>query len=116
MLGWEVFVYRQGTKTPENLIARWRTSVFGLEWLDQLVEDKRATGLYGSGYPNHYSVTAGVLLPIITNGLPANNSPLVVGDDYILPAGWSGDISWNREAVLTCSKDELLLVEAWDQS
>lgn len=114
MLGWEVFVYRP--TTPDVFIARWTTSVFGLKWLDQLVKDKKAIDLGGNGYPCKYSVAAGVLLPIIKGGLPANDSPQVFGDDYVLPEGWSGDIEWNQHEVVSCRSGDQLLVEAWDQS
>lgn len=116
MLSWEVFVFRSAEAKSEDLIARWQTSVFGLKWLDQLVKDGYASDLGGNGYPCKYSVTAGVLLPIITASLPSNNSPLVIGDDYVLPEGWSGDITWNREATLACQPDDILTIEAWDQS
>ena len=113
MLGWEVFVSRQGSDAP---VARWKTSVFGLKWLDALVEGHKALDLGGNGYPNKYSIAAGVLLPIITRGLPANSSPLVVGDDYVTPAGWSGDVTLNAKNAAACHPDEQLLLEAWDQS
>lgn len=116
MLGWEVFIFRSAEAKSEDLIVRWQTSVFGLKWLDQLVKDGYASDLGGNGYPCKYSVTAGVLLPIITAGLPSNNSPLVIGNDYVLPEGWSGDIAWNREATLACQPDDILTIEAWDQS
>jgi hypothetical protein len=114
MLGWEVFVYRP--TSPDVSIARWMTSVFGLKWLDQLVKSNKAIDLGGNGYPNKYAVTAGVLLPIIKAGLPVNDSPLVIGEDYVLPEGWSGDIDWNQQEVLACHGSDQLVVEAWDQS
>lgn len=114
MLGWDVRVYRP--TAPDVSIARWTTGVFGLKWLDQLVEDSKAVDLGGNGYPNKYVIAAGVLLPIIKAGLPANDSPLVIGDDYVLPAGWSGDIQWNQQEVLACDGNDQLIVEAWDQS
>jgi hypothetical protein len=113
VLGWEVFVTRQGSDAS---VANWKTSVFGLTWLDQLVEENRAVDLGGNGYPNRYSVAARVLLPIITGTLPANASPLVVGEDYVMPAGWSGVAELNAHNVAACHPDEQLLVEVWDQS
>jgi hypothetical protein len=114
MLGWEVLVYRP--TAPDGFIARWMTSVFGLEWLDQLVKDNKAVNLGGNGYPNKYAIAAGVLLPIIKAGLPANHSPLVIGDDYTLPEGWSGQVTWNQQAASACQTTDQLLIEAWDQS
>ncbi len=114
MLGWEVFVYRSAT--PDICIARWMTGMFGLSWIDQLVKDHRALDLGGDGYPRKFGVTAGVLLPIIKAGLPANDSPLVIGDDYVLPEGWSGEVKWNQQEVLACQGGDQLVIEAWDQS
>ena len=116
MLGWEIFVYRCPEAKQGDLVARWMTSISGLKWLDQLVMDGKAFDLGGNGYPCKYNVSADVLLPIITSGLPANNSPLVIGEDYVLPANWSGDIVWDREAALDCQPGDLLTIEAWDQS
>lgn len=116
MLGWEIFVYRSPEAKHGDLVARWMSSLSGLKWLDQLVTDGKASDLGGNGYPCRYAVSAGVLLPIITSGLPANNSPLVIGEDYVLPANWSGDIVWDREAALDCQPGDLLTIEAWDQS
>jgi hypothetical protein len=116
MLGWYVLVLRGEAVMPDDLVARWETSVFGLKWLEELVKDGRAKDLGGNGYPCRYSATVSILLPIITSGLPANDSPLVIGDDYALPERWSGNIVWNREVVLACQPDEMLTIEAWDQS
>lgn len=90
--------------------------MFGLDWLDQLVKDKKAIDLGGNGYPNKYVIAAGTLLPIIKSGLPANGSSLVIGDDYVLPEGWSGEINWNQQEVMACHSTDQLVVEAWDQS
>jgi hypothetical protein len=113
VIGWEVFVTRQGSDAS---VGHWRTSVFGLKWLDQLVEERRAVDLGGDGYPNRYSVSACVLLPIITGTLPNNASPLVIGEDYVIPAGWSGVAQLDPQVVAACHPDEQLLVEVWDQS
>ncbi len=115
MLGWEVFVLRSPDAKRDELIAHWQTSAFGLRWLDQLVKDGKASNLGGNGYPNLYSVTAGVLFPIIKKGLPANSSPLVIGDDYVIPEGWNGNVVWKQDPA-TCKENDLLILEIWDQS
>ena len=109
-------MYRNIDAKSDDLIAHWRTGMSGTNWLDQLVKEGHASDLGGDGYPCKYSVTAGVLLPILTSGLPTNNSPLVIGDDYVLPENWSDEITWNREVTLACQPSELLTIEAWDQS
>jgi hypothetical protein len=121
MLGWEVLVFRRlddapGHKPDRALLARWQTSLGGLEWINELVEQNRAVSLGGNGYPCRYSVAAGVLLPVVTTGLPPHNSPPVFGNDYILPEGWSGDVELDHEAIAACPSDVQLLVEAWDLS
>lgn len=113
MLGWEVFVTRQGDGA---LVARWKTSLFGLKWLRELVAQHKAVDLGGNGYPNRFSIAAGVLLPILGAELPPNQSPVVFGDDYAIPPGWSGDVALNAEVAAACDPHEQLMVEAWDQS
>jgi hypothetical protein len=115
MLGWEAFVFRQPVDGERVLLASWRTSVFGLKWLDDLASAGKAFDLGGNGYPNIYSVAADVLLPILGKGLPENDSPVVIGEDYMLPARWSSSIKWHGDA-MGCARGEQLLVEAWDQS
>jgi hypothetical protein len=121
MLGWEVFVSRQETessleKQDEVLLARWTTGIRGLDWIDDLIKADKATDLGGNGYPFRYSSTAGVLLPILTGGLPPNSSPAVIGDDYVLPPGWNGNIELDLAKWSDCPSEERLVIEAWDQS
>ncbi len=94
MLGWAVFVFREkdlqnekSSREKARSIARWESGLFGLQWIDSLVKEGNAADLGGNGYPNRYTTTADVLFPILRSGLPRNDSPPVVGDDYALPAG-----------------------------
>ena len=117
VLGWYVLVFRKGADAPKQLpLALWETGVFGLEWLDDLVKAEKAVNLGGDGYPKCYSITAGVLLPVLAKGLPSNRSPLVIGDDYLLPPGWNGQLELDLAALSACPTDETLFIEAWDQS
>lgn len=116
MLGWDISVYRGKNVVPGKWIASWVAGPFGLQWLDALVKENKVIDLGGNGYPCKFLVSARVLLPMITAGVPAHDKPLVLGDDYVLPEGWCGDIKWRREEVLACHPDELLTIEAWDQS
>ena len=112
MLGWEVFVYPEGDESKK--IARWKTSVYGLAWIDELVNTGQAIDLGGNGYPIRYSVMAGILVSILKDGLPGNESPLVVGDDYTIPKGWNDQLHIGN--LLEYPPDQVLIVEAWDQS
>ena len=118
MLGWGVHVYRglAGNPSTRIRVARWRTGIFGLTWIDDLVKTGKAMDLGGSGYPSRYSMPAGVFLSVISKGLPPTESPAVIGDDYVLPSGWNGEIEVDVAALSECGNEEELLIEAWDQS
>ncbi len=120
MLGWGVSVFRKGDENSQSrknlVLARWETGVWGLNWLDKLVKENKAIDLGGNGYPNRYSIKAGVLLPILKAGLPEYKSPPVIGDDYILPKGWNSDLLLNEKEFFACRPDEILIIEAWDLS
>jgi hypothetical protein len=59
VLGWYVLIRREGADSPQDPpVARWETSVFGLDWLNDLVKADQAVDLVGNGYPNRYSVAA----------------------------------------------------------
>ena len=117
MLGWDALVFRKGADAlGQQPLVRWATGVFGLEWLDELVKAGKAEDLGGNGYPNRYAITAGVLLASLAHGLPHNRSPLVIGDDYSLPAGWNGKLEPDLAEVAALPADDALVIEAWDQS
>ncbi|MBM3980781.1 MAG: hypothetical protein FJ304_10940 [Planctomycetes bacterium] len=122
MLGWGINVWRQTDQrgTPAHLrrgfIAAWEAGLGGLEWLDALVAAGRAEDLGGSGYPNTYTLTAGVLAEVLSAGVPSHTGPDVIGDDYVLPGGWTGPLHLERATFAECSPDEVLVLEAWDLS
>ncbi len=121
MLGWSISIYRHINnpilnKTEAVLIAQWETSVYGICWIDDLVKEGKAKDLGRFGYPSRYSITAGVLLPIIKSGLPSHDSPLVIGDDYIMPEGWNSELQIDLQKLSDCPSDEILFIHAWDQS
>lgn len=110
-------MFRQGEEASfEARLAQWQTGIFGLSWLDDLTAANKATDLGGNGYPNRYLITAGELLGAISFGVPANDSPQVIGDYYALPRGWGSGLRIKTDVLAACPKDALLIVEAWDQS
>ena len=112
MLGWEIFVKRGDEK-----VASWMTGVWGTTWLRELVKEGKAKDLgVNSGYPHAFSVKASVLLPLISKEIPEAGDGLVIGDDYVAPSGKNWDIAFDKDKLLSCSPDEDLLIEAWDQS
>ena len=118
MLGWGIEIYREvpGGRSKEALLASWHAGLGGLDWIEALVKQGHAIDLGGDGYPCHYKVTVANLLPSITSGPPLHTGPMVIGDDYVLPAGWIGNVRIDYEKIAACSPDEWLVIEAWDQS
>lgn len=117
MLGWQIYIFPEKAQlTKESLLATWMTGPNGIDWLDTLVKEGKALDLGGGGYPYRYRAIAKILLPIISGGPPPHNSPMVFGDDYILPARWTGEIRINHENIAQCDPNEQLMIEAWDQS
>jgi hypothetical protein len=124
MLGFEIFVYRldlvPDMKKVEGhgagMLARWMVNMDGLRWLDALVEQGNAYCHSTGGYPERYIVSAKWIVPVLVHGIPKTKSPVVIGEDYVMPANWSGKVELDLGLVATCPPDQLLCVEAWDQS
>jgi hypothetical protein len=116
MLGWELFVTRQSDPADAKALASWSAGLNGTDWLDELVANGKAADLGGNGYPNRYVVTADVLVAILRAGLPTRDGPLVIGDNYSLPSGWTSEPEIDHERLQSIDPSEILMVEAWDQS
>lgn len=129
MLGYWIVV---STQTPEerdaimdrkkSVLAEWETGVGGIRWLEKLVEAGKATKLRGDGYPNRYTSTADIVLPLITGDAikPADDGIWVFGmdegEEYAQPPGWMGKVNLRPESIRTCPTDAALTIDAWDQS
>ena len=80
MLGWFVCIYRQAiSKTlpatnmrqDEGLLAKWQTGLYGLDWLNKLVEEGKALEVAtNNGYPIRYTATAKHFIPYIVDNPP----------------------------------------------
>jgi hypothetical protein len=121
MLGWEIFITRKepGLNEPsaESSLASWKTGLNGDNWLRDLVKQGLAQDLGSNGgYPHLYSAKAKEIIPIISRGAPAYKGGLVVGEDYVLDGGKNWDININQSKLSKCDPDDVLIIEAWDQS
>lgn len=123
MLGWHIFIRQQAAGNAHDeprpsgpTLASWEAGLRGLDWLDALVEEGKAASLGGDGYPLRYTATAAALLSKLSDGPPRHDSPMVLGDDYVMPKGWIGHVSIDRASLAACPADDELLIEAWDLS
>ena len=129
MLGYWIVV---STQTPEerdaiidrkkSVLAEWENGVGGIRWLEKLVEEGKATKLRGDGYPNRYTSTADIVLPLLTGDAikPADDGIWVFGmdegEEYAQPPGWMGKVNLRPESIRTCPTNAALTIDAWDQS
>lgn len=124
MLGFEVFVYRldlvsdfeKAESRKSGLIARWMVNLFGLDWLHALVEQGKADFKPNGGYPERFVVQAKHVIPVLLAGLPESKCPPVIGEDYVQPANWVGRAELHYDHIVGCAPDQLLRIDAWDQS
>ena len=126
MLGWFVCIFRQkdsgmapATNKPQKgeQLAIWQTGLYGLDWLDKLVEEGKVLEVgQNSGYPMRYTTPAKYLIPFIADSPPNAKEHWNVDEgDVILPS-WKGKTQINKIEIDKCSPDEWLLIEAWDES
>lgn len=124
MIGWMIIV---STQAPEQrdapdtdrdaaVLARWKTSMGGIQWLERLVTDGKAKKHKFAGYPNRYTAKAGDVLPILANGIPDHDDFPIMGDDYVMPANWKGGVTFWHDRIAACGPDQLLTIDAWDRS
>ena len=120
MLGWLIVVRSRvpvvpaiATTQDDTVLATWETGLGGTSWLDALVAVGTAKQERGGGYPNRFAVLASDLLPLLENG-PPRYARLPKAEDAELDAHRKFKI--HRDKLAACSPDDVLTVEAWDQS
>ena len=124
MIGWWIVVAAQ---TPEErddpaadrraaILATWEIGLGGLDWLHTLVDAGKAEQSSFCGYPNRYTAKAGEVLPLLADGPPPHRGMAVIGDDYVMPANWKGNVAFHPERIAACSADQMLTIDAWDLS
>lgn len=124
MIGWWIVI---STQTPEersrhdddrraSILAMWEVGLGGLDWLERLVALATAQKIRGDGYPNIYVALAEAVLPLLVDGPPAHDGAMVIGDDYVMPAKWVGNIEMHPDRMAACPSLHQLTIEAWDLS
>jgi hypothetical protein len=116
MLGWKIYITQESSPDKSKSLMSWSTGIGGLDWLDQLVKDGLAQDLGGNGYPSKYSAKAAVLLPRVVPALPSHEGKPVIGDDYVLEGKEHWGIVIDQSKIDACGPDEILLIDAWDES
>lgn len=112
MCGWWITIYAYA-KPPKDgrlmdvnhraSLASWKSGVNGLVWLNRLKRAGKARQLLSNGYPNLYTAKAAKVLPLLTSG-------------GIHPPGWMGKVETSPDRIAACEPDQVLTIEAWDQS
>lgn len=127
MLGWQIYVNRSPTRLGESaseealrdetLLASWLTGLNGCKWIETLVEQGKGKdlGTFG-GYPHSYSAKAEFVIPLILSLQSKSDGPIVVGENYAHIGGFNSDIELFLDRIKACPMDEVLSIEAWDQS
>lgn len=125
MIGWWIVI---STQTPEErsaastderqacILATWEAGLGGLDWLDRLVAQSAAHKVRADGYPTVYLALAEAVIPLLVDGPPAHEGPMVIGDDYVMPAKWIGKVEMHAERMEKCPGQQRLTIEAWDLS
>lgn len=73
MLGWFISITNPAIppQDGQHVIATWEVDMAGLDWIEALAKEGRATVIRRDVYPNEYSISAETLaevLPKILNG------------------------------------------------
>lgn len=124
MIGWWIVI---STLTPEErrsppgdgsgaILATWEVGSGGLDWLNRLVARAEAQQIRSDGYPNIYIASAEIVLPLLVDGPPAHHGPMIIGDDYVMPAAWIGKVEIHADRMAACPGSHRLTIEAWDLS
>lgn len=117
MLGWWIIIAAQSPTefdtSATTILAKWEVAPEGINWIIDLVEARKAEQIKYGGYPNRYVVRAIHALPVLTSELSSHTLP-APGDG--MQTTWPKNIELHPDCITSCSPDQLLVIEAWDQS
>jgi hypothetical protein len=124
MLGWIISIYRKKSRltlpaTAKSVqgeqLATWQSGLWGLQWMDELVESGKGIQLQRGGYPNLYTGRSKDILPRISDP-PDVHTSWFCGPYDLAGDGWEGRTVIDATAIARCSPDEWLIIQAWDES
>lgn len=124
-LGFHVTVYRQpdGGASPATFesptgrrVAMWETSLWGLDWLDELAKEGKAVNLGVEVLLGRYTAPAQHILPRIAGGAPGAHPKVSMTGGDISTMKFIDGTNIDRAELDACRPDEWLVIEAWDQS
>lgn len=104
------------TERLTTLLGSWEAGIGGLAWLDKLVAEGKAERLSKDGYPSWYTARAKDIFPLIAAGPPRHHDPFVIGADYVRPLGWMAHLRIELPKFDACPPEQILTIDAWDQS
>lgn len=114
MIGWSITIIRQPPEDyplkfdREAMLASWKVGAMGTSWIRELVASGEARQVQSGGYPDIYTVPAGLVAPLLLGEEPPS------GED--VPMRRPSEVTIRRDVLALCPADELLTIVVWDQS
>ena len=137
MLGWWIIIkdptFAKDNDPKAGTLADWEVGIGGDKWLMDLEEVGKVVLVKSNcGYPDRYRALAGDVLPLLEDGPPSfqglgfftDDPPFEFSGDRVdgeeefcyIPAGWTGRLNFDREAIAACPPSRELVIEIWDLS
>ena len=121
MSGWWIIISVEDTSNPGEIyeafprltkLAEWKAGAGAVDWLEELVGTGSAEMILDcGGYPNRYEVSVKYLLPLLQCTLPALSEL-----DSLLDEESVWDLAIDPTLLARQMPNDILVVEAWDQS
>lgn len=108
-------------EVEKHLLAAWKTSLGGINWLTTLVEEGKATWEKSDGdYSWRFITKASNILPVIAAGHLTHEGGWVFKDnpaeEQVTRLSWSESAQLWPKNIAKCAPEALLTVDAWGQS
>lgn len=101
---WKAEPYGARDNKRCSYVASWEVDCSGLDWIESLLAEGRATLVSRNAYPNHYRATVGELVKVLPEVLTGE----------LDPQGWRRESVFNSEILASLPPDTVLDVVAYD--